>query len=88
MIDSFSSRFVVDFKNQASILGRKLQAVGPLFPVQQAEGVFLQKVIDGNAPLMFGLGRRAGPNAGIEIDGNEAVFLMGGHETRLDGKPR
>ena len=78
---------IIDFKKQPPVLGRKLQAVGPFLAVQKAEGIFFQKVIDGNAPLMLGLRRRAGANAGIEIDSNEAVFFGACHETRLDGKP-
>ncbi len=87
MIDSFSSLLIEDIKHQPAVLGGKLQAVRPLLAVQQAERVFFNEVIDGDAPLMLGLGRWPGPDAGVKIDSNEAVFLKSCHESRLDGKP-
>ena len=71
--DRRSSALVQHVEDQPAIGRGQPQAVGALRIGGKAEAVLFDQVIDGDAPLVLGLGRGAGSDGGIEFDRAAAV---------------
>ena len=75
-------------KMEPALGRRKLQPIGPVLAAFDGESVVFDEVVDGDAPLMLGIGRAAGAEAWPRSTATRRLRGFGGHGAHAYARTR